>query len=234
MASQSQVFVKLTHKDPASLVDAATTSFTTDFQTFARSNNRMDLDVGVLELKNSPHDRAYAGAAAAAWKAANLSTGRIGAGKCKWPAMSIEEQAPFTEAVTRYEAAFRQSLVESGLFVAPAAKSQADKDKAKQDKAEKAEKAKADLLTAMVQAGEIVRVADVKTIKDMSVSALVGELLNRPPADLRHQEADIRSLLVMATKGNDDYASACAQAEAAETAAIAAQAKKTRKAAKAA
>jgi len=176
MASASLVFIRIAHRDSETLINEATLAFSKDFATFARSNNRGDLEVTVKELRKAGQDRAYAEAVTEGYKAANLVTGYIGAKAGKFSDQPADTQLTFNTATDRFTEAFRQSLIDSGLFVNPAPKTTEEKAKAKEAKETKAKEAKDAMITAMVQSGELVRAVDVKKLEDMGVLPLTDAL----------------------------------------------------------
>ena len=215
MASASLVFIRIAHRDSETLINEATLAFSKDFATFARSNNRGDLEVTVKELRKAGQDRAYAEAVTEGYKAANLVTGYIGAKAGKFSDQPADTQLTFNTAVERFTEAFKQSLIDSGLFVNPVPKTDAEKAKAKEAKETKAKEAKDAMITAMVQSGELVRAVDVKTIKDLSVFAMIDELSTREfSASALEQLTMLYSMVTAAAAAAAEQAGAAAAAAA--------------------
>jgi len=176
MASFFQTFVRIAHKDADTLISEATISAAKDYASFARSNNRGDLEAGIKELKKSGQDKAYSEAFIVAVRSGNLVTGFLGAHVGKYSAQTDDVRLPFESAIDRFTEAFKQSLIDSGLFVNPTPKTTEEKAKAKEAKETKAKEAKDAMITAMVQSGELVRAVDVKKLEDMGVLPLTDAL----------------------------------------------------------
>lgn len=174
--------ISILHKDSAATIEALTEAYTSDFSHFAKHNNDDSLVSAVKSLTKSPADKAIASAMVEGRKASCLVVGRIGATgseKGKFEELPDTVQAKYNTAIDEATAAFKASLVACGAFAEKAPKTEAEKAKAKAEKAEKAEKAVNDLITAKVQAGELVRATDIHTIKDMSSQCLATELASR-------------------------------------------------------
>ena len=174
--------ISILHKDSAATIEALTEAYTSDFSHFAKHNNDDSLVSAVKSLTKSPADKAIASAMVEGRKASGLVVGRIGATgseKGKFEELPETTQQKYIDAITSASEAFKVSIEASGAFADKAPKTEEEKAKAKAEKAEKAEKAVNDLITAKVQAGELVRASEVHTIKDMSSQCLATELASR-------------------------------------------------------
>lgn len=193
-------FISLMHGDRASTIDAATQAFTDDFGHFARANNREPLNVAIAALKKAPKDKAMSQAINEAYKASGLTVGYIGASSGKFSAQSDSVQATFNDAIKVASEAFKQSLEASEAFAEKVAKTTEEKAKAKADKEAKATEATEALITAKVQAGELVRASDVKKLEDFHVSALFDALVSGCAGDFETLGTYAAKLLSLATE----------------------------------
>jgi len=176
-SNQLAAIIGLIHRDQAHTVEALTGAFAEDFGHFARSNNRQPLETAVTMLKKGGNDAHIASAITAGYKGANLATGYVGAQSGKYKAQPESVTAVFEAAIVQACDAFKASLVESKAFEPAAKKTDAEKLTAKTEKADKAEKVLNDLITAKIQAGELVRASDVVTGAELGQSAIVDMLV---------------------------------------------------------
>jgi hypothetical protein len=169
-------FISLIHGDRATTLDAAVVAFTADYGHFARSNNREPLNAAVKALKKAPKDKAISEAISDAYKAGALVNGYIGAQSGPFKAQPDDIRAMFDGAIANAATAFLHSLESSEAFADKVEKTMEEKAKAKADKADKATAAADALITAKVQAGELVRASDVMTLDQHSSLALCEAL----------------------------------------------------------
>ena len=188
-------FISLMHGDRASTIDAATQAFTDDFGHFARANNREPLNVAIAALKKSPKDKALAQAINEGYKASGLTVGYIGATSGKFAAQPDNVQETFNAAIKAASEAFKLSLEQSEAFAERVAKTTEEKAKAKADKEAKATEATEALITAKVQAGELVRASDVRPFPQEELDCLKAlvERLQAEHATLQAEHATLQA-----------------------------------------
>ena len=224
--------VSLISHDVEALCEALSLDFASDFGHFARSNNRDRLEAAIGSLqKAKPLHAAILAAIDAGIKAGGLVQGYIGArtgAYDKQPSANVEA---FEFAMIEAGEAFTASLRSAPALQPKTPKTKEEKEKAKDEKAQKALDAGEALITAKIQAGELVRAVDVKQLGDFHTSALFDALVSGCSADYLLLGSYAEKLLSLATaaaaaaqKAAEIEATAAAQkaAEAAEIEASAA------------
>lgn len=194
-------FISLIHGDKLATITAACEAFTSDYGHFARANNRDPLNDALKALKKTVKDKAIAQAINDGYTAGNLPAGYIGATTGKLSAQSDDVQAKYELAIVAASEAFKVSLESSEAFADKPVKTQEEKAKAKEDKAAKASEALENAITAKVQAGELVRSADVKPYPQEEIDALKALVasLQAENEALASENATLQSALDTAT-----------------------------------
>jgi hypothetical protein len=169
-------FIALVHGDRVATLAHAGEAFALDFSHFAHSNNRVPLNEAVAALAKGPKDKAIGEAINAGYVASGLTIGYIGAQSGAFKNQPAETQAMYNEAIDKAVAAFALSLDTCEAFAEKAKKSDAEKATAKAEKEAKALEASEALITAKIQAGELVRATDVKALDQASSLALAEAL----------------------------------------------------------
>lgn len=169
-------FISLIHGDKLATIAAASEAFTSDYGHFARANNRDPLNDALKALKKTAKDKAIAQAVNDGYTAGNLPAGYIGATTGKLSAQSDDVQAKYELAIVAASEAFKVSLESSEAFADKPVKTQEQKEAAKVEKAAKASEALENAITAKVQAGELVRSADVKPYPQEEIDALKAHI----------------------------------------------------------
>ena len=176
-------FIALMHGDRAETISQAAEAFAVDFGHFARANNGEALATAAKALAKGPKDKALAQAMHDGAKAAGLAVGYVGAHTGPFAKQPDDVRAHYESAITAAVEAFTACLEASEAFAAKAPKTDADKAKAKAEKEAKAQEAQEALITAKVQAGELVRATDIKPLEAFGALALCEALQALTVAD---------------------------------------------------
>lgn len=154
--------ITLIHGDRTATIEQLTEAFASDFAHFATSNNRQPLNEAIKALAKSPKDKAIAEAINEAYQASSLTVGYIGAQTGPFAKQPSDVQERFNSAITRATSCFHDSIDGSEAFAAKVPKTDADKAKAKEAKEAKKLESDNALITAKIQAGELVRADQIR------------------------------------------------------------------------
>lgn len=195
-------FIALIQGNREATLSQAGEAFASDFGHFARANNREPLNMAVKTLGKHAKDKAIGEAINAGYTAGALVTGYIGAQSGKFADQPDTVKATFEDAITRAALAFNESLQTSEAFAERAPKTAADKATAKAEKDAKQLEAVEALITAKVQAGELVRARDVAPFPQAEMDAMKAtiEALQLENAALLVEVATLRTVTAKPAK----------------------------------
>ena len=168
--------ITLLHGSREAILSEAYEAFASDFAHFARANNRIPLNTAVSALTKGPKDKAIGEAIHAGFIGGGLVVGYIGAASGKFSEQPDDVKGKFEAAIVSATLAFNESLSTCEAFEAKAPKSDADQAKAKADKANKKAKADNALITAKIQAGELVLASEIRAFPQEEIDALKAHI----------------------------------------------------------
>ena len=184
--------IRIAHRSPTAILNLLVDSYTADYSTFAKGNNRAPLEEAVKILTGSKLDKSIALAISKGYQEGGLTIGYIGAVTGKYSAQSVEVHEKYERAIELATAAFRVCMLDSGLFAEKPELSKAEKEKAKSEREEKKAKEtaeqKANIINAAIVSGEVVRAEDVVAGASLGDAALIDTLCDRITA--KTMEAD--------------------------------------------
>ena len=196
--------IRIAHRSPTAILNLLVDSYTADYSTFAKGNNRAPLEEAVKILTGSKLDKTIALAISKGYQEGGLTIGYIGAVTGKYSAQPVEVHEKYERAIELATAAFRVCMLDSGLFAEKPELSKAEKEKAKSEREEKKAKEtteqKANIIHAAIVAGEIVRASDVVAGASLGDAAL-ADLISDKIFTRTLSEDNARSMIIDLTNG---------------------------------
>lgn len=174
-------FIATINATPEKLAELATVEFSADLMHLVNANNEQPLAEAIAMLpmgkakvkgkQNQAIGDAIARAVKATREALPDGAGWIGAVNGSFSKASKDARTPYLIAHAAGVECFAAVLAESGEFVSAPKKTDEEKAKAKAEKDAAKAKALEDTIAAKVEAGELVRAADVVTLTNEDMAA---------------------------------------------------------------